>query len=157
MFKVRKNISPSAESALITKTEESNRRDENIIVLAKATSHMMQRGVPTAQIVSTASGSGHWTLSGCVGGETRLAGFWRQVHKTSAFQKQVNNWIKGELLEKPRSQQLGGDSCVPPFHWTFAPQECRWLLLFPWNNKSDLTTPNHKSIFPAVKFCAILH
>ena len=69
LFKVRKNISPSAESALITKTEESNRRDENIMVLAKETSHMMQRGVPTAQIVSTASGSGHWTLSGCVGGE----------------------------------------------------------------------------------------
>ena len=69
LFKVRQNISPSAESALITKTEESNRRDENIMVLAKETTHMMQRGVPTAQIVSTASGSGHWTLSGCVGGK----------------------------------------------------------------------------------------
>ena len=70
MFKSwREKISPSAESALITKTKESNIEEENIIGLAKATSHMMQRGAPTAQIVSTASGSGHWTVSGCVGGK----------------------------------------------------------------------------------------
>ena len=74
-----KNISPSAESALITKTKENNSKDENIIVLAKETTHMMQRGVPTAQIVSTASGSGQVDSVSLRGGETRLAGFWRQV------------------------------------------------------------------------------
>ena len=40
---------------------------------------MMQRGVPTAQIVSTASGSGQVDSVSLRGGETRLAGFWRQV------------------------------------------------------------------------------
>ena len=102
MFKVRKNISPSAESALITKTEESNRRDENIIVLAKATSHMMQRGVPTAQIVSTASGSGHWTLSGCVGGKPDWLDFGGRYIR---HQRSTSKSIIGSKVNFLRSQE----------------------------------------------------
>ena len=126
LFKVRKNISPSAESALITKTEESNRRDENIMVLAKETTHMMQRGVPTAQIVSTASGSGHWTLSGCVGGKPDWLDFGGRYIRHQAYHKQVNNWIKVNVIKSLHFPgKLGGDSCVNPFHGSFTPQVCR--------------------------------
>ena len=48
MFKVRKNISPSPESALITKTKENNRKDESIIGMTNETANRLQRGVPTA-------------------------------------------------------------------------------------------------------------
>ena len=127
--KLEKKISPSAESALITKTEENNRKDENIMVLAKETTHMMQRGVPTA-----CSNCEYcvwiWSLYTVRlrGGETRLAGFFRQVHRHQAYHKQVNNWIKVNVIRSLHFPGKLGGILVLTLFMGLLPlrtQECR--------------------------------
>ena len=62
------------------------------------------------------------------GGETRLAGFFRQVHRHQAYHKQVNNWIKVNVIRSLHFPGKLGGILVLTLFMGLLPlrtQECR--------------------------------